>query len=203
MIKIWSAYRGENGTAALAKLMDVGLVSETSKAIGFNQASLGSAPHKEVEQDAELWYTREDDSHEPLVVFEFRHRPASLLQAMDIMPRPARENVVEERPQTEKRPRSPSSTLSQPQKVSRTDKRSALRHASTLVETADIKLEHSDPVDEEAVLRSLQDSVKAIQNQIESLRARQGNNMSVKRERAPSPIRVGSANGEVIDLTLD
>ncbi|KAI0272522.1 hypothetical protein BC834DRAFT_966536 [Gloeopeniophorella convolvens] len=210
-VKVYSAYMVDRPTPTpVVDTQDVGLVSELSKVVGFNQVSLGTARVTVSKQQNKTWYARtETDGHDPLAVFEFRHRPAGKssleqqhLQAMGVIPKPPPRDDVPGPTAPGKRLRSPSSAQGQPRKASRTDKQNTPHTSSPEVEGEDIKPSTTDD-EEDAVLRSLQETIQLAQSQMESIRARRGDNSRVKRERAPSPIRVGSANGEVIDLTID
>ncbi|KAI0040426.1 hypothetical protein FA95DRAFT_1566406 [Auriscalpium vulgare] len=151
-------------------IADVAGVSERSKMIGINQVSYG----REKLMEGSLINHRKFQQGPLLVSFQFRHRPAAMLQAIGIMPRadPAPERI-------------PAKTPPEPSNAAQSASSIDLKNLFTYRDLRN-----------QATLRSVQDELK-------SLKSGTGNQQSAKRERSASPIRVGAAHGEVIDLTSD
>ncbi|TFY74923.1 hypothetical protein EWM64_g9089 [Hericium alpestre] len=60
-----------------------------------------------------------------------------------------------------------------------------------------------EDAEDDSHIKLLQENLKKMQDELNDLLTAKSGSIRVKAERAPSPIRVGSAAGEVIDLTED
>ncbi|KAI0068654.1 hypothetical protein BV25DRAFT_22073 [Artomyces pyxidatus] len=155
----------------------IGHVPEKAKKLGGHCVSLGQS-----EVTAERMITCEvdwlDDVDHPYAKFLFRYQPRDLLRAKGIIPS-RRDQVPEESlpPQTRGKKRTSSPMASD---------RDAPR----------VKRETSPATT--ARTQALKEKIQATQAELAALEPQ-----SVKCERSPSPIRVGTSNGEIIDLTLD
>ncbi|KAA1470297.1 hypothetical protein DENSPDRAFT_682330 [Dentipellis sp. KUC8613] len=140
----------------------------------------------------------------PYASFLFQHRPAALLQAMGIMPRPppveANENFVRREHRSKSNVAAKRTSRGDEDLRARKRSRPSLGGQSGSESEEDIKPNIEDP-EETARISSLQENIRRMQAELESLT--KSTSGRVKSERAPSPIFVGSAAGTVIDLTAD
>ncbi|TFY66258.1 hypothetical protein EVG20_g4832 [Dentipellis fragilis] len=219
-IRIFHAYRESiPRPPSVSTVNNLGSVPERSKKGGLHQVSLGKATAVEATPCCH-WYLVEPE-HAPYASFLFQHRPAgnklhsfygcdsslfaliqALLQAMGIMPRPP---PVEARDDFVRREDSPESSATTGKRRRGDRERGARKRGrpsgnGQSESEEDIKPNIEDP-EETARISSLQENIRRMQAELESLT--QSTSGHVKSERAPSPIFVGPAAGTVIDLTND
>ncbi|KAI0272516.1 hypothetical protein BC834DRAFT_857113 [Gloeopeniophorella convolvens] len=110
---------------------EIGAVSERSKAIGLNKVSLGTERPYQSYTDHFEWL-RIEPLEEPCASFQFRHRPAELLQAMDIMPAVAKQQPepTPDKEHSRKHSLPPVETLDPSRKRSRIDQYFSRRPSS-------------------------------------------------------------------------
>ncbi|KAA1470294.1 hypothetical protein DENSPDRAFT_682278 [Dentipellis sp. KUC8613] len=196
-------------------------VPERAKKAGWHRVAFGTeAPIEPVKYVTTHWI---DSLSSPFAVFRFHYQPQELLQARGIIPRvpvPAPVQLAKVPPTA---PRALSNIVGQKRPApmegleGRDTKRGILQahwqtperpRPSSTKTVARVKAEPADSPDRTAdALRVLRDSIQAArdtmlaaQAQLERLERRQS---SRALEYRPSPIRVGSARGQTIDLTLD
>ncbi|TFY78649.1 hypothetical protein EWM64_g5367 [Hericium alpestre] len=177
----------------ISSVNEIGVISELTKKGGLHQVSLGKS--KIVPALTTVTWTINGPEKRPYASFLFRHRSAGILQAMGIMPRPPPFGLT--RPSSalaNKRTKSPNAADRSRGKRCRT-----VPAGGTEAEE-DLKLRIEDEEDDPRI-KLLQDHLKKIQDDLNSLLAAKSRSTRVKAEQAPSPIRVGAAAGKVIDLT--
>ncbi|KAI0318577.1 hypothetical protein OF83DRAFT_933193 [Amylostereum chailletii] len=207
----------------LLDVLPVGSVSEKSKKMGLNHVSFGP-PVETPNKETKVYRILKGHSwKKPFVSFQFRHRPSALLQAMGIMPSPesTQEAQADEVPtehhvshsrRAGKRPSTSTTDDAAPSKKHKAAVAGASLSPSNHTKGGPGSFgppEPNDSIDVKpgindgaARLRALQDTIRAAQDEMDRIRSGKSAN-AVKAERLPSPIRVGSARGEVIDLTDD
>ncbi|KAI0312299.1 hypothetical protein OF83DRAFT_1146833 [Amylostereum chailletii] len=201
------------GSARKSHEADDGLhAPEKSKLIGFNHVSLGKQESYTPLEHKIHWTHPTDTQINPYVAFHFRHRPAELLQAMDIMPRPKVRTPEPSAPVPQRRARPSQEMNGRDKKRRRVTKYTTQRTSTgTRSRSPVVKDEEEmkpaidldeDSGDEDERRRALEATLRDVQSQLSSLSQGRRRRSGVKTERAPSPIHVGGT-GEVIDLTED
>ncbi|KAA1470298.1 hypothetical protein DENSPDRAFT_836068 [Dentipellis sp. KUC8613] len=210
-VRIYRAevYRRKGPSSRVVTVKDLGSVSELSKKGGLHQVSLGKGyvdTSKKGASGRTGWRPIEPED-KPYASFIFHHRPAALLQAMGVMPRPD-PSVNRLKEPLRKKDGAETSAISRKrqghEEVSRDKKRSRLSgDRDPRSATEDIKPDVDDDDDDGADTKMLEENIRRMQAEVERRKARRMVPGRVKAERAPSPILVGAAAGTVIDLTDD
>ncbi|KZV61135.1 hypothetical protein PENSPDRAFT_659107 [Peniophora sp. CONT] len=184
-----------------ATVEDAMTLSERSKLVGINHVKLGDVVPTTLVEPSHGWIP----TGKPYAIFRFKHRPTNVLQAMGIMPRPARLPTppIDSYPPSEPaaRPENAGNTNLKRSQKEVEEKEDVKSSASSVSLAAKRRRIQAEIAAEEAEAAARQARAALLRAQLDEDEANlQTTSVPVKSERAPPPINV-PRSGEVIDLT--